>query len=215
MPKVSERYRDARREQIMDAARRCFLRNGFRETSMTDLFAESGLSSGAFYGYFAGKDELIIAIAQENFQEVVAMIHTVAQETNGSIGDALANAIEVVNARHAEKGLGGIAVQVWAEALRNPRLAQEFVPLFDELHEAIAAVVRRHQEAGDFDSNVSAAAFSRILISVVSGHILQVALLGPRAAAGVADGVRTLWAGFAERGARAAVAGDPARPGAE
>ena len=204
MPKVSERYRDARREQIMDAARRCFLRNGFRETSMTDLFAESGLSSGAFYGYFAGKDELIIAIAQENFHEVVGMIHTVAQETDGSIGDAVADAIEVVNARHAEKGLGGIAVQVWAEALRNPRLAAQFVPMFEELHEEIAAVVRRHQEAGAFDANVSAAAFSRILVSIVSGHILQVALLGPHAATGVADGVRTLWAGLAGHGVRAA-----------
>lgn len=197
MPKVSEQYRDARRQQIMDAARRCFLRSGFRETSMTDLFAESGLSSGAFYGYFAGKDQLIIAIAQENFHDIVAMIHAVAQDAEGSIGDALADATEVVNARHGEEGLGGIAVQVWAEALRNPRLAAEFAPLFDELHKEIAVVVRRHQKAGTFDPNVSADAFSRILVGVVPGHILQVALLGPDAATGVADALRMLWAGWA------------------
>lgn len=195
---MTEKYRDARRGQIMDAARRCFLRNGFRDTSMTDLFAESGLSAGAFYSYFASKDALIIAIAEENFREVVATIHTVAQEGEGSIGDALAHAIEVVDAKHADDGLGGIAVQVWAEALRNPELAAEFVPLFDELHEEIALVVRRHQQAGTFDPNVSATAFSRILVGIVPGHILQVALLGPRAATGVADALRTLWAGWAD-----------------
>ncbi|HEY0718123.1 MAG TPA: helix-turn-helix domain-containing protein, partial [Streptosporangiaceae bacterium] len=54
MPKVTQQYRDARRDQILSAARRCFLRDGFHVTSMQDLFAESGLSSGAVYRYFAG-----------------------------------------------------------------------------------------------------------------------------------------------------------------
>jgi Bacterial regulatory proteins, tetR family len=43
VPKVSEEYRDARRSQILDAAKRCFLRDGFHETSMQDLFTEVGL----------------------------------------------------------------------------------------------------------------------------------------------------------------------------
>ena len=33
MPKVSQQHRDARREQILAAARRCFLRDGFHATS--------------------------------------------------------------------------------------------------------------------------------------------------------------------------------------
>lgn len=193
MPKVSERYRDARREQIMDAARRCFLRNGFRETSMTDLFAESGLSSGAFYRYFAGKDELIIAIAQDNFRDVVAMIRTVAEDAERSLGDALASAIDLVTAKHADNGLGGIAVQVWAEALRNPRLAAEFTTLLEELHAEVAGMVRRHQAAGSLPSGVSDQALGRLLLGTVPGHIVQLSLLGPDAAAGVSDALRALW----------------------
>jgi len=184
------------------------MRNGFHETSMTDLFAESGLSSGAFYRYFAGKDELIIAIALENFRSVISMIHTLAQDDEGSIGDALAHAIEVVNARHAEEGLGNIAVQAWAESLRNPRLGTEFAALFEELHQEITVMVRRHQEAGTFARNVSAEAFSRILVGAVPGHILQVSLIGPDAASGVADALRTLWKTPVELGGRALVADD-------
>jgi TetR/AcrR family transcriptional regulator, transcriptional repressor of aconitase len=66
MPKVTHEYRDARRDQILSAARRCFLRNGFHATSVQDLVAESGLSSGAVYRYFASKDDVIIAIAEEH-----------------------------------------------------------------------------------------------------------------------------------------------------
>jgi AcrR family transcriptional regulator len=192
MPRVSERYRDARREQIMDAARRCFLRKGFHETSMTDLFAESGLSSGAFYRYFAGKDELIIAIARESIRDIVTVIHTVAQDANGSLADALADAIDVADARHAENELGALAVQVWAEALRNPRLAEEFTALLADVHAEIVAMVRRHQEAGKLPADVPAEALSRLLAGTVPGHMLQVALLGPGATAGESDALRAL-----------------------
>ena len=193
MPKVSERYRDARREQIMDAARRCFLRNGFRDTSMTDLFAESGLSSGAFYRYFASKDELIIAIAQDNFRDVAAMIHALAQEAEGSLGDALATTVDVITAKQAENGLVGIAVQVWAEALRNPQLAAEVTALLEELHGEVADMVRRHQAAGTLPPGVSAEALSKILLGIIPGYIFQLAMLGPDTATGVSEALRALW----------------------
>jgi TetR/AcrR family transcriptional regulator, transcriptional repressor of aconitase len=64
MPKVSQQYRDARREHILNSARRCFMRDGFHATSMQDLVAEAGLSAGAVYRYFASKDEMIVAITQ-------------------------------------------------------------------------------------------------------------------------------------------------------
>lgn len=189
---MSERYKDARREQIMSAARRCFLRNGFRETSMTDLFAESGLSSGAFYRYFTGKDELIIAIAQANFREVVAMFRTAAQRAEGSLGDVLADVIEHVTARHAEDGIGGIAVQVWAEALRNPHLAGEFNTILKQFHAELTELVRGRQASGTLPADASAEALSSILLGIVPGHIVQLIILGPEAVAGTADALRAL-----------------------
>ena len=81
MPKVTQQYRDARRDQILGAARRCFLRDGFHSTSMQDLFAEAGLSAGAVYRYFASKDEVIVAIAEENMREVLVTVHELATGT--------------------------------------------------------------------------------------------------------------------------------------
>ncbi|MEU1561727.1 helix-turn-helix domain-containing protein, partial [Streptomyces mirabilis] len=78
MPKVTQQYMDARREQILDAARRCFLRDGFHSASMQDLFTEAGLSAGAVYRHFTSKDEMILAIAEENMREVLDITLTVA-----------------------------------------------------------------------------------------------------------------------------------------
>src|SRR6516165_1575697 len=100
MPKVTEEYRDARRDQILSAARRCFLRDGFHATSMQDLFAEAGLSSGAVYRYFASKDDMIIAIAEENMSDFVAMIHDAASSQAGRpVGTVLADIFNILLAK--------------------------------------------------------------------------------------------------------------------
>ena len=62
MPRVSEEHLERRRQQIVDAAQRCFARRGFHQSSMQDVFAESGLSAGAVYRYFKSKDELVAAL---------------------------------------------------------------------------------------------------------------------------------------------------------
>jgi AcrR family transcriptional regulator len=193
VPKVSEEYRDARREQIMAAARRCFLRNGFHATSMQDLFAEAGLSSGAVYRYFASKDELIVAIAEDNMRDVVATLRAIAAEgSDASVGDALAGVIDVIN-KKKDGGLGGIAVQVWAEALRNPAVAERFTKLLDELRADLATTVRTHQAAGTLPADVAPQSIANILTAIVAGHILQLALRGPRGVRGAADAARALW----------------------
>jgi AcrR family transcriptional regulator len=194
MPKVTQEYRDARREQILDAARRCFLRDGFHATSMQDLFAEAGLSSGAVYRYFASKDEMIIAIAAENMQDMVAMVHAVATQRPGtSVGAVIADVLGMVRAKDHDNGLAGLAVLVWAEALRNASVAQQFTELLESMRADIADVVRAHQGSGDLPADIDAVALTTVLMAIVPGFILQLALLGPAGVAGAADAVRALW----------------------
>ena len=50
------------RESILLAALRLFSRNGYEGTSMRDIAGEVGISQGAIYKHFAGKDALLEAI---------------------------------------------------------------------------------------------------------------------------------------------------------
>ena len=77
MPKITEERREARRQQILDAARACMLENGLEAVSMEMIIARSGLSTGAVYRYFKGKDEIIeaaIAAAAREIGTAVAPI---------------------------------------------------------------------------------------------------------------------------------------------
>lgn len=194
MPKVTEQYRDARRDQILSAARRCFLRDGFHATSMNDLFEEAGLSAGAVYRYFASKDDVIIAIADENLRDFVAMIHDLASSQPGRpVGTVLADILTLLKAKDAEYGLAGLALLAWSEALRNPGLASRFAELFAQIRADLTEIVRSHQAAGTLPRQAPAEAIAAVFLSVVPGYILQLATLGAAAVEGVPAAVEALW----------------------
>ena len=65
MPRVSAAYLEERRAHVLASAARCFAREGFHRATMQDVVRESGLSPGALYRYFASKEELVAAIAEE------------------------------------------------------------------------------------------------------------------------------------------------------
>ena len=62
MPKVSEEHAEARREQILDGARRAFARNGYQGATVARLEEEIGLSRGAIFNYFPDKWSLFLAL---------------------------------------------------------------------------------------------------------------------------------------------------------
>jgi TetR/AcrR family transcriptional regulator, transcriptional repressor of aconitase len=65
MPKVSEEHKVMRREQILDAARRCFARYGYEGATVARLERETGLSRGAIFNYYPSKDAIFVELALE------------------------------------------------------------------------------------------------------------------------------------------------------
>lgn len=60
---------EARRIQILEAAKRCFARKGYHETKVDDIVREAGLSKGALYWYFKSKEELLDALCDSFVKE--------------------------------------------------------------------------------------------------------------------------------------------------
>jgi AcrR family transcriptional regulator len=86
---VSEELRDAlarrqeaerqeRRDRILDAARKVFLKKGYLGTSIRAIAVEAELSPGLIYFYFAGKDEIYGRICEEAFLVAIALLEKAA-----------------------------------------------------------------------------------------------------------------------------------------
>ena len=75
--------RDARRQVIIDAARRVFERVGLEGASIRLIAAEAGCTTGAIYPWFAGKEEVYAAILAESLDRLAAFIaKRVARESD-------------------------------------------------------------------------------------------------------------------------------------
>ena len=53
-----------RREQILAAALRVFLKFGYERVAMGEIATEASLSRASLYHYFAGKDEIVLALME-------------------------------------------------------------------------------------------------------------------------------------------------------
>ncbi|WP_454041887.1 TetR/AcrR family transcriptional regulator [Cellulosimicrobium sp. Marseille-Q8652] len=120
MPRVTEEYRAARRDEIAEAALSVFRRKGFQAASMADIIAESGLSAGAIYGYFASKAEIVHATATRIVGARVLDVERLATQ------DPLPAPSEVVRVLmtgvQRELRDPRILVQLWGEAMTDPAL---------------------------------------------------------------------------------------------
>ncbi|HJZ70085.1 MAG TPA: TetR/AcrR family transcriptional regulator [Vicinamibacterales bacterium] len=63
-----ERDREAVRRAILDAARELFVAEGFQNVSIRKIAERIEYSPAAIYGYFAGKDDIFFALAEEGFR---------------------------------------------------------------------------------------------------------------------------------------------------
>jgi AcrR family transcriptional regulator len=133
VPRVSQEHLDARRRQILDAAAGCFARNGFHATSMADIQAAAGLSAGGVYRHFAGKDDIIVVLTNRVVDGMVERFRETAEGGTPSVA-------RLIEAMHAGAD-AALMVQIWAEAGRNPKIAEIMRRHGDRLRATIRSVL--------------------------------------------------------------------------
>ena len=67
-----ERNKVANRTAILDAARKCFLQQGYDAVTIRDVVRLSGLAAGTFYNYFRTKEELLRALIETRVEAVTS-----------------------------------------------------------------------------------------------------------------------------------------------
>ncbi|MCL2551495.1 MAG: TetR/AcrR family transcriptional regulator [Actinomycetia bacterium] len=193
MPRVSQEHTDARRRQILAGARRCFAANGFHATSMQDLLGEMGLSAGAFYRYFTGKDALINAIAEESLDRVTdELAEYFAQEPLPELPELLAGVPAARITPLLDQETRDVLMQIWSESMRSPELRERVQDGFATLLAMLAGMMRRYRDRGDLPADADPEACARAALGLIQGYVLQRTVFGLDAPEPFTTGLRTL-----------------------
>ncbi|MDO5532113.1 TetR/AcrR family transcriptional regulator [Sutterella sp.] len=118
-----------RREQILDAAIVCFLREGRFNVPLNEIAREADVSRNLVYHYFHNQDALLEAIVDRGCTRFHAMMEAVPDTTPEETMHALALCFVRYNAENAE----GVRL-----AFSIPKVSTRIAPHVSAMHELIA-----------------------------------------------------------------------------
>ncbi len=168
MPKIRPETAAKRRMQILKAAHCAFNRDGIN-VSVDQICVEAGVSKGNFYGYFESKDDLILAIAQEQGELIRSspQVETV-DELIGRLmpfqhdGDVSASRFEL---------------EAWTYSLSHPELRSTFQTNLRDLDQSIAMTLRRLAPASEEPAPKDANQAAEILRIFAVGMMANTAIV--------------------------------------
>lgn len=170
---------EERRAAIVAATRAVMARRGIAGTTVRDVAAELGTSSGLIHHYYASMDELLAeAFEQEAHADLVEVLAAMGQGRDPL--EKLTIFFDTYD-RGTHDGSGDSGMQLWldawAEASRRPALRRASRRLNEEWQRALAVVIRDGVTSGQMDCEDPDASAWRIL-SLLDGLVLQVVAHG-------------------------------------
>jgi len=166
MPRVSTAFKEDRRTEILEAARRCVARSGFHQTSMQDICTEAGMSPGNLYRYFPSKEAIIAAIAERDRAEVGAELGA-AQSADDFFATFEALARHHLVERNADDV--GLCTEMVAESRRNPAIAKTMQDFDKEVRAHLVAMLQAAAQRGDIRADVDFDAVVTMLMIMADG----------------------------------------------
>lgn len=113
---------EARRQQVLDAAKTCFREHGFHSAGMALIAKTSGMSVGHIYHYFDNKEALIEAIVAADEAETAARLESF--RLSDDVFQTMIDQVDHGLARSMDSSNSALLMEVLAEAGRNERIAQ-------------------------------------------------------------------------------------------
>jgi len=173
MPKVTEAHLEARKHQIVEAAATCFARRGLHQSTMQDICREADLSPGAIYRYFSSKDEIIEAMEEQGRQRSAAIIDAVTSERTETL-DILEGLVDVFFSKLEDIRDCAVHIELWAEALSNPKIKDTVVRIDESIREAFnQRIVQAAQKRGEINPELDPDAVARVMMAFWDGLVLQ------------------------------------------
>jgi AcrR family transcriptional regulator len=165
VPKVSEEHLEARREQILDGARRAFARHGYEGATVARLEEEIGLSRGAIFNYYPDKWSVFFELAARDQHELLTML--VDQGLDATIRHLTTESPDWM----------AVYIEVTRRLRRHPELMEDFQRRGgEEMQRKVKAWLEDLHASGTFRKDVSLENLVAFINVVANGVAIGTAL---------------------------------------
>jgi AcrR family transcriptional regulator len=164
MRKVDPAKHGEKRREILEAAARCFVRDGFRGASTTDICEEAGISPGHLYHYFPSKEAIIAAMVEAHLVRAAKRFAEIAESA-----DLVAELTSEFGIQLKRKSGGSLLFEMMAEAARKPAMAKIVHRHTQGMRTLLADLLRKGQANGRIDRGLDPEIAAAVLISTIDG----------------------------------------------
>jgi AcrR family transcriptional regulator len=173
MPRLAPATKIERRQQLVEAARRCIADRGFASVTVDDVCAEAGMSKGAFYGYFAQKQDLLLALLEDEAEDVRTTMRELTDDRDG-VERLRRFAREMVRRGDDAAGLQ-LRADLWAEINEDPEIRERWADVVRERRTTLRSWIDQAVADGELEP-LPANALAAILLALADGLTLHAGL---------------------------------------
>jgi TetR/AcrR family transcriptional regulator len=139
---------EERRASVLGAACGLFANRSYRGTTTADIARKAGVTEPVLYRHFPSKRALYLACLDWSWEQVKALwAERLAEEPDPALWlSAMGRAFREAEAEHPL--VSPMWVQALAESSEDPEIAAYMREHMREVHDYVAAVIRRAQKAG-------------------------------------------------------------------
>jgi AcrR family transcriptional regulator len=169
-PRTSRPRREQVRTRVLEAAAAVVAERGAGAATLDQVAAAAGFTKGAVYSNFASKDELFLALLQEQVTARVEGVERALRDTPD-----LPAALAAVGRDLARPDPVGqlLFVEFWQRAVRDPAVRGPFVEFRRQLRARIAAVVDEVLSARSAAPGWDADSLALVVMALANGLALE------------------------------------------
>ena len=175
MPRLSAAQEQQVRDRIIRAAVQVFSEKGYHRATIADVVGRSGLSVGAIYTHFTGKEELFLhscdLISGQGLDELAIRLAPLTS-TADRLSMAIAYYVESIDEFQGAPGQVGL-VRAWAEAGEEPGVREMLARRRERLVGAAQLLLREGIAHGELPSWIDVDGLARGFLALLDGLLLQ------------------------------------------
>ena len=150
-PLVRQRRKEARPQELLDAALDLFVEKGFAATRSEEVALRAGVSKGTLYLYYPSKEELLKEVIRHNVVNRIVEGADLIRQFEGSSAELLARVLRLWWERVGETRASGILKLMMSEARNFPDIARFYIDEVIRPSDALLAeLVQRGIDRGEF-----------------------------------------------------------------
>ena len=154
-----------RRRFILETAIACFAEKGFHQTGMRDIAKRAEVSLGNLYNHFSGKHDMLVGLAEWEAEAFAQFAILLSRDTPTQ--QVLKAFIHQYYDYASEQNAAILNLEIVAEAMRHPDIADLFLKSRNTLASSLAALITRGIQVGLYKPATSTEEAAKFILDLI------------------------------------------------